>query len=44
MYIVKDSLGNTMKVFPNYRQASTYKFAYGNQYWSIVETKKRTVD
>lgn len=36
-YIVKDSLGNTMKVFPNYKQASNYKFVNGNYQWTIKE-------
>lgn len=34
-YAVYDSYGNLMRVFPNYKQASTYKFAYGNYGWTI---------
>lgn len=34
-YYVYDSLGNLMKVFPTYEQASNYKFAYGNYSWTI---------
>ena len=28
-------MGNFMKRFPTYKQASNYKFAYGNKYWTI---------
>lgn len=35
-YIVKDSWGNVMKTFPNFIQASNYKFAFGNKGWSIT--------
>lgn len=35
-YKVCDSLGNTMRIFPTYKQASIYKFAYGNYSWYIV--------
>ena len=35
MYRVYDSQGNFMRSFPTYKQASTYKFAYGNYGWSI---------
>ena len=34
-YIVKDSTGHIMRIFPTYKQASTYKFAYGNYGWKI---------
>lgn len=34
-YNVYDSEGNFMRSFPNYQQASTYKFAYGNYWWKI---------
>ena len=37
-YIVLDSLGNYMKLFRTYQAASTYKFAYGNYGWKIIET------
>ena len=36
-YIVLDSLGNVMGKFPNYQQASTFKFARGNHGWSIIK-------
>lgn len=36
MYVVRDSLGNFMREFPNYQQASTYKFACGNYGWTIT--------
>lgn len=35
MYKVFDSLGNFMQSFPTYKQASEYKFAYGNYGWEI---------
>jgi len=35
MYKVYDSLGNFMRRFPTYEQADTYRFAYGNKYWTI---------
>lgn len=35
MYRVYDSLGNFMRSFPNYQQASTYKFTFGNYGWTI---------
>ena len=37
-YVVTDSLGNFMKAFNSYQAASTYKFAYGNYGWKIIET------
>lgn len=37
-YYLYDSLGNLMKVLPDYRQASTYKLAFGNRYWSIKQS------
>lgn len=36
-YIVLDSLSNVMGKFPNYQQASTFKFARGNYGWSIIK-------
>lgn len=39
-FYVYDSLGNYMRSFPNYKQASTYKFAYGNYGWVIKEYGK----
>ena len=35
MYKVYDSWGNFMKRFPTYKQASIYKAAFGNNYWTI---------
>lgn len=35
MYKVFDSLGNFMRRFPTYKQAVTYRLAYGNKYWTI---------
>jgi len=35
MYKVYDSLGNFMRKFPTYEQASNYKLAYGNRSWTI---------
>lgn len=35
MYRVYDSLGNFMRSFPTYQQASTYKLAFGNYGWTI---------
>lgn len=37
MIYVKDSLGNVMKTFRSYKEASEYKFAYGNYGWSITK-------
>lgn len=34
-YVVKDSLGNTMRIFDTYQEASNYK-ALGNRGWSIT--------
>lgn len=39
-YIVEDSLGNFMRTFPTYKQAETYKFAYGNSGWSVKIARK----
>ena len=39
-YIVEDSLGNFMHTFPTYKQAETYRFAYGNSGWSIKIVQK----
>lgn len=35
MYRVYDSLGNFMRSFPTYQQASNYKLAFGNYGWTI---------
>lgn len=35
MYKVYDSLGNFIRSFPIYQQASNYKLAYGNSNWTI---------
>lgn len=35
MYKVYDSLGNFMRKFPTYKQAVTYRLAYGNKHWYI---------
>lgn len=35
MYKVFDSLGNFMRKFPTYKQASNYKLAYRNLSWTI---------
>lgn len=35
MYRVYDSLGNFLRSFPTYQQASTYKLAFGNYGWTI---------
>jgi hypothetical protein len=35
MYKVYDSMGNFMRRFPTYKQASNYKLAYGNCGWTI---------
>ena len=34
-YIVTDSENNVMKTFYNYKDASTYRFSRGNQFWRI---------
>lgn len=34
-YKVYDSCGALVKSFPTYKQASNYKYTYGNIYWSI---------
>ena len=34
-YIVLDSLGNRMRVFNTYEEASNYKLAFGNTKWKI---------
>lgn len=34
-YSVYDSLGNFMRKFPSFKQASNYKFIYGNSSWYI---------
>lgn len=35
MYKVYDSMGNFMRRFPTYKQASEYKFTFGNSGWTI---------
>ena len=35
MYRVYDSLGNFLRSFPTYQQASNYKLAFGNYGWVI---------
>lgn len=40
MYRVYDSYGKFLKSFPTYKQASTYKFAYGNYGWTIKNLDK----
>lgn len=35
MYKVFDSLGNFMRRFSTYKQAVTYRLAYGNYGWTI---------
>ena len=34
-YKVYDSIGNFMRKFPTYKQASNYKSAYGNVNWTV---------
>ena len=34
-YKVYDSLGNFMRKFPTYKQASNYKLSYGNVNWTV---------
>ena len=34
-YRVFDSLGNLMRKFSTYQAAATYKWTYGNIYWTI---------
>lgn len=36
MYIVKDSTGRIMGTFQTYKEASEYKFTFGNYGWYIV--------
>lgn len=36
-YSVYDSLGNFMRAFKTFPQASTYKFTFGNPGWVIKE-------
>jgi hypothetical protein len=33
---VKDSYGKTVRCFNTYKEASNYKFAYGNSNWQII--------
>ena len=35
MYEVYDSEGNFMRKFSTYKQAVTYRLAYGNKHWYI---------
>lgn len=37
MYKVYDSMGNLMRRFPTYKQAATYKLAFGNSGWTIKQ-------
>lgn len=39
-YKILDSKGNFIHAFPTYKQAETYKFAYGNNGWSIKIARK----
>ena len=39
-YKILDSKGNFMRAFPTYKQADTYKFAYGNSGWSVKIVQK----
>lgn len=34
-YIVTDSEDNIMRAFSNFKDASNYKYSFGNQYWRI---------
>ena len=36
-YKVYDSQGEFMRAFPDYKQASNYKFIYGNKGWTIKQ-------
>lgn len=38
-WIVKDSLGEPMRIFFNYDCASAYKFTCGNSGWTIEKMK-----
>lgn len=39
-YQVLDSENNLIRTFPTYKQAETYRFAYGNNGWSIKIVQK----
>lgn len=39
-YLVKDSIGNTIRVFSTYKEASEYMFTYGGNKWTIKEVYK----
>lgn len=39
-YKVLDSKGNFMRAFHTYKQAATYKFAYGNSGWGVKIARK----
>lgn len=39
-YKILDSKDNFMRAFSTYKQAETYRFTFGNAYWSIKITKK----
>ena len=36
MIKVKDSYGKIVRCFNAYKEASNYKFAYGNSNWQII--------
>lgn len=36
MYKVYDSLGNFLRSFRTYKEASNYKFVFGNPNWKII--------
>ena len=39
-YLIKDSMGNTIRVFYSYKEASEYIFTYGGNKWTIKEVCK----
>lgn len=43
MIKVKDSYGKIVRCFNTYKEASNYKFAYGNSNWQIIWEKKRKI-
>lgn len=40
IYLIKDSMGNTIRTFSTYREASEYVFIYGGNKWTIKEVYK----
>jgi hypothetical protein len=44
MIKVKDSYGKIVRCFNTYKEASNYKFAYGNSNWQIIWEKKERYD